>query len=323
MLPKRRDDSLKAFVFRPRLCFHFLASPNDSFFSQIAMFRLALDSLGGIYEEADVIITLGDREIRPVPERWRAHLNRNVVVNWADPEMFRQLEYDAQGDAQWRYHHDGYDVICILDADVMITRPIDDVLLNVLQSPAIVGSIAHYPLPVHPDENPQQFWNRLSQRFINRPIEFNYRYSLAEGQPDEHTFCPFYVNFGFLLLTPAILQLLRSRYLEIRPKIARELVDPYFSGQASLALTIAAQDVPARAVGLRYNFPNDGVADRLHRNELMDVRVIHYLRIEQFDRHRIFTSRLEFDHFLSLDLAGSNRVFQDHIRRLTKGRYPF
>jgi hypothetical protein len=98
---------------------------------------------------------------------------------------------------------------------------------------------------------------------------------------------------------------------------------PVFSGQIALTLALAAHDVATRAVGLRYNFPNDRRADRLHPEELLDVRLIHYLRTEQFDRQEIFATERAFHRFLSLQLDGSDRVFQLYIRKLTKDVYPF
>jgi hypothetical protein len=306
-----------------RLCFHIPASPNDAFFSQIAMFRLTLNSLGGVYENADIVITLGDNTICPLPDRWKSYLTQNVKLVWVEPTKFLQHSYDAQSDAQWTYDNRDYDLVCFMDADVMLIRPIDELLSNTLKNPAVAGTIAHYAPPVHDGENPQQWWLALAQEFLGKPIQFGYRYTLVEGQPPEYTFCPFYVNFGVVLLTPDLVNLIRETHLDLRPRVARKLPDPYFAAQTSLALTLAALDIPVLPIGMRYNFPNDKIADHLQLNELRDVRAIHYLRTEYFDRQKIFTTKQEFDHFLSLELSGSNKVLQDFVRNLTNGHYPF
>ncbi len=315
--------SVQPGISNPKLCFHFPASPTDAFFSQIAMFKLSLAALGGIYKQADIIITFGDEKISPIPDKWKFLLDKNVIINWATPEEFLRKKYDAQGDAQWTYNHEKYDYVCILDADVLILRPINDLLTNITIDPAMTATIAHYPFPVNDGENSRQVWQNLATLFTGRPINFEYRHTLVEEQPGEDTFCPFYINFGFILMTPKIIQEVRETYLDIRKKVAPLLKYPYFSAQVGLALAIAANQTPTRAVGLRYNFPNDRKADHLHLNELTDVRLIHYLRTEQFDRQIIFTSKPEFEHFLSLDLTGSNKILQDYIYNLTKGIYPF
>jgi hypothetical protein len=323
VLSKQPVPSIQPGISNPKICFHFPASPTDAFFSQIAMFKLSLDALGGSYKDADTIITLGDEQIKLIPDQWKFLLEKNIIINWAAPEDFLRKKYDAQGDAQWIYNHEKYDFVCILDADVLIMRPIDDLLTNMLQNPAITGTIAHYPIPTNTGENPQYLWQKLANHFIGKPIDFEYRHTLVEGQPMDSTFCPFYVNFGFILISPKIIQDLRETYLDIRKKVSPFLKYPYFSAQVALTLAVAAHQIPTRAVGLRYNFPNDSKADHLHLNELTDVRLIHYLRTEYFDRHKIFTSQPEFEHFLSLKLTGSNKIFQDYINNLTDGRYPF
>ena len=57
--------------------------------------------------------------------------------------------------------------------------------------------------------------------------------------------------------------------------------------------------------------------------ELNEVIVMHYLRLSLFDRHKIFADKVHFDEFMILELAGSNLVFQNYIRKLTNGKYPF
>ena len=74
---------------------------------------------------------------------------------------------------------------------------------------------------------------------------------------------------------------------------------------------------------MRYNFPNDRCADRLHADEMAEIVLLHYLRTQHFDRHRIFVNAEELDRFLALDLVGSDRLFQEHVRGVTGGVYPF
>jgi hypothetical protein len=74
---------------------------------------------------------------------------------------------------------------------------------------------------------------------------------------------------------------------------------------------------------MRFNFPNDRRADRVHGAELDRAVLIHYLRNDLFDRHRIFSEQPAFDQFLSMKLEGSDRIFQDRVAQVTGGRYPF
>lgn len=289
------------------------------------MFRLALDSLGGIYEHADLIVTLGHDKKKPsrLPRRWKPFLSKKVTFYWASPDEFRQSSYLAQGDKRWQLDYSAYDVVIFCDADVLIVEPIDDLLLLTLESPAVTGAITHYAFQPKENVDPHTVWHDLASRFLNRPLEFNYRHTLSVNNLPEYTFCPFYINFGFVVFTPALYNQFNTQFLDVRPKVVSALADPYFSAQITLALVVEMLQVPTREIGLRYNFPNDKNADRIQEHELDDVRVIHYLRTNQFDRQKLFTSKKHFQEFLSLDLDGSDKVFQEYVMALTGNQYPF
>lgn len=309
---------------QPRICFHIAASPTESFYSQIAMFRLSLDALGGIYEQAHIIISFGDEKIQSIPDKWTAQFGNKVNFHWADPELFRQHQYLAQVDARWNYDHDQYDYVIFCDADIILINPIDDLLFRQWQCPSIMGVIAHYPFLLIPEDDYRQIWAGLVETYSGKTVEFKYHHTLVQGHDlSKSSKCPFYINFGFVLMTPKIVKTIRNTYLTIRPEVSRLLNGTYVSGQIALTLSLLAHDVPARSIGMRYNFPNDIIAESMHPLELADVRVIHYLRTNIFDRQKIFTSQNLFDEFLLLNLDGSNKVFQKKIHSLTHGLYPF
>ena len=311
-------------VTQAQICFHISASPNDNFYSQIAMFRLALDALGEVYKKAHIILSLGDEEFSPLPDRWKPYLRNTTKLNWVDPQLYQRYSYAAQGNARWKYNYEGYDIVIFCDADTLLVRPIDDVLARIQQSPAVMGVMAHYPFNWNTGDDNDQAWMELARRFLGKPIDLNHKYTLVSDD-DPSANCPFYANNGFIVITPKIIKSLANTYLSLRPKIAslKEIKNPAFAGQIALALSLLTLDTPTYELGLRYNFPNDPVADKLHPKELEDVRLIHYLRTDKFDRHAIFATEDAFNDFLSLKLDGSNKFFQDHIRKLTNGRYPF
>ena len=98
---------------------------------------------------------------------------------------------------------------------------------------------------------------------------------------------------------------------------------PYFSGQVALALAVAAMDARTCALPMRYNFPNDALAEQRFPEELENVKVFHYLRTDQFDRQLAFTSREQYQEFLQAPLTGSNKVFQSHVRSILGAEFPF
>jgi len=311
----------------PKICFSIPASPNDNFYSQIAMFRLALDSLGGIYKGASIIVVLSDEDVSYISNRWASYFGDTTRFIWAAPQIRQRGDYIyAQNIARWEYDYDDYDIVIFCDADTLLVDTVDDLLAKMQQTQAVMGTIAHYPFFRIVDDGSYQIWNKLANRYIGKSLDFEFRYTLVSDDTSfELAKSPFYLNYGFVVLSPKIIRTIANTYLSIRSKLASDagLEFPIFASQIALTLSLAAHDIPNRAIGLRYNFPNDSMADRLHQKELEDVRLIHYLRTDIFDRQLIFIDESNFNDFLSLELNGSNKVFQEHVRKLTKGRYPF
>jgi hypothetical protein len=96
-----------------------------------------------------------------------------------------------------------------------------------------------------------------------------------------------------------------------------------FSGQVALTLAIAATRSKAWALPMRYNFPNDPIAEQMYPEELNAVTVFHYLRTSVFDRQQIFVSAEQYEKFLGRSLEGVNRRFQEAVRAIVGERYPF
>jgi hypothetical protein len=306
-----------------RLCFLIPASPTDGFLGQIAMFRRSLDMLGGIYEQARVVAVLGDDEVHQLPERWRSLLPR-VVLHHVPADMYRTHGYRAQTWARWGLVPPDCDIAVFADADTLPLRPVDDLLERLVRTPGVAGTIAHYPFPQHPGHDPGSTWRALARELIGRDLDLTYTYALsAPEDPVGRRLCPFYLNFGFVLVSRPLVDRIAATFQALATRLAGLLADPYFAGQVALTLTVHAHHVARHAVGLRYNFPNDRRAEMLHPDELADIRVVHYLRTHRFDRQRIFASQDAFDDFLRLELDGSDRRFQDRVREITAARYPF
>ena len=296
------------------------ASPNDAFYSQIAMFRLGLDALGGIYRTARLAAVFGDTKITDLPEKWKAHFER-IDVEWAKPGPIESFGYRAQSDRRFEIIRPDADVVVSCDADTFLIRPFEQATVDAVVNGALGGVIAYYHFPwAHSSGNPSADWNNISQSIIGRRIEAPYRYTLAEFS--EHGCCPFYVNLGLLIGSPKTFHRLNESCKEIKEEVI-EILNNRFYEQVTVALAVIKADVRTIALAFRYNFPNVPVADEKYPSELKQVRLIHYARTERFDRHKIFADQSAFDAFMKLDLIGSDLVFQRHVRGITGGVYPF
>lgn len=306
-----------------KLEFLMCGSPNNAFYSQAAIYRFFLDSFGGMYKDARLVLVLGDYEKKPLPDRWKPYFE-NIEVHWADHESF--LIHGDGSEYLFSLIDDRADLSFICDADTLLVRPFSRGFLSgLLQAPAVGGVIAHYS-PARTDNNGNNFsrlsseelWQMLADHVLGKSVDMPFIHTLA----DNWSRCPFYINYGFVASTPKLLKELHRHLVIVQPKI-REVLDNDFFGQVGIALAVERGHIPVVSLPMRYNFPNDPLADERYGNELKNVHVIHYLRTNLFDRHMIFKNRRLFNEFLDLDLSGSNAVFQQFIRETTGGKYPF
>jgi hypothetical protein len=306
-----------------RLEFLLCGSPNDAFYSQLAMFRLSLDSLGPLYRSARVVMCLGAAEREPLPARWRPYF-RDIEVVWAPLESF--LEFGDGEDHLFTLIDPDADLSFICDADTLLLAPWPvEFIDSLIDDPAICGTIAHLA-PAMFDRlghdyralGNEPFWQALAGEVLGRPLPLDHRYTL---RPEQGA-CPFYVNYGFVAGTPALLGELHRQLSVVQPAIRRWL-DNDFYGQLGIALAVERGNIPHRALPMRYNFPNDQRAETMCPDDLADIKLLHYLRRDHFDRHLIFATNAAFDGFLNTPLQGSDAVFQRHVAQLTANRYPF
>jgi hypothetical protein len=309
-----------------RLQFVLAGEPNDAFFSQGAMFRRAMDALGGIYRDARLTYAMGSLEPGPVPPRWEGEY-RAIEIVYADEGEVRRLGIVAQCELTWKIVDPEADVVFLCDADTLLLSPFPlELLRRIAASDAVFGVMAHYPPHLDgarvaaadlPDDA-DAIWDFLAERVLGRPMLHDHRYSLRRPLLQS----PFYINGGAIIGRPRTLGRLWSAIESVLPRL-RRVLDNYWSGQISTALAVAESGMPAVTLPLRYNYPNDRTADRLYPDELANVVLMHYLRTDRFDRHRVFHDPVAFDAFMAAPLAGSDAVFRARVRSLTGGTFPF
>jgi len=309
-------------------------SPNDAFWSQVAMFRRSLDSFGGVYADARVAFYYGAPDPVELPKRWRPHF-RNIETHAVPIVEYLKQGNSAQSFNRFRLLSDNADLSFLCDADTLLVRPFPiEFLEELAASPAICGVIAPYPLPttqeeplpathpgkVLPDEiSHERLWDLLAEYVLGHKIHLDYGYTLTHAN---QVCCPFYINYGFVVATPKLLKRLYGQLLTVQPRILRVLYNRY-AGQVGIALGVERGNLPRRVLPMRFNFSNGWMADAAYPTELENVILIHYFNTNLFDRHKIFAEREHFSAFIGADFEGSNKIFQSHIARLTGREYPF
>lgn len=254
---------------------------------------------------------------------WRPHVE-SVVKLFLPREQSLAGDYMRQVDWRFRVVPADTDVAIFCDADTIIVGDIEEMALVVSAEQSVAGVIAHHHFPGSSPLSSRRQWDAISEALIGRAMTFSFQYTLPPAEsPPEQRMAPFYLNFGVVFVAGAILDRLARRYLDLRPKVSAITGGSYMSAQIALALAAEAEQVPRRALGMAYNFPNDPIADERYPEELSDVRILHFLRQQQVQRAKIFANPQEFAHFLQLPLEGSNRALQSFVGDLTSRVYPF
>lgn len=315
----------------PRVAFLIAASPNDAFYSQIAALSAALRRLNWVRWLPSVHVFVGGNRISDPIAKWRGYLEE-IEINWT-PTWRHDREGDwAQSDDVFRCAPPAADVLVALDADTFPIRTLEPMIEKVHELSSVAGLVAHYPTMLPLDDQPaggpppslRRAWEQLADGLIRAPLDFAFTHTLvATDRPTEERFTPYYLNFGMVAFPRADFDRIARLYLELRPRVEARLANGDFSGQAALALAIAEAGCRTWALPIRYNFPNDPVAENMYPDELSQVVLLHYLRTAVIDRHRIFATADDFRAFVSRPLEGANRVLQDAVIATFGRDYPF
>ena len=263
----------------------------------------------------------------PLPDRWAKWFSR-IEVHWASEERIEVYGDGAQGQELYRLIDPTADVSITCDADSLLIRPLpEDFLDQLSKSPAVCGVMAHFPPPLVaypwlPDpgiSNHLELWQRIAQKVLQRDIRLQTPYSM--GKPDQLG-PSFYINHAFLAGPPQLLRRLGDSLDEVRLGVRSVLNNDFYE---QMALTYAAElgGIAHRQLPMRFNFPNDPMADERFPDEMNNIVLLHYLRTNLFDRHKIFANEEDFTRFLALPLSGSNAIFRSYIADITGSSYPF
>jgi hypothetical protein len=304
----------------PKLAILIAGSPTAAFYSQVAAIVAALRALPWSRWEPAPHLYLGGDTDPAVLDRWRPHLV-DVAVSLVAPSRFAREGDWAQSDDVFNYAPRDADLLLAMDADVLPVGPLEEIVDVVAHGNVVAGTLAHAAFPG--TSSPADDWNRIADGLVTGTLAFDYEYALVRYPQPRDNRIPFYLNFGVVLFSRPAFERLVPSFLSLRAAVASRMQDDDFSAQVALALAIANTGVQALPLPMRFNFPNDPLAETLYPEELESVRAIHYLRTDRFDRHGIFASSDAFAQFLDLPLEGANRLLQDAVRGLFGEGYPF
>lgn len=300
-----------------RLEFRIPISPREGFFAQVRLFHFALQQLGGDYAAARVRVVVGDRcDLDQVRRSNGWSENANIV--WESVPNGLADVAGMWGTANWRLSlpPDGADVVILSDADTVLLRDIDPILDDLASTGAVVrGHMAHYPPPVGREEPAPAdacFWPAILDDFGARWTQPWERYSM-----DVHRSLPVtppYFNLGFVAMNPAALAQLGTD-IHWTSAWVQQRWGSHMRCQIALSLAAMRRDMDIGCLPAPYNAANDIHHFAINDMAPEDIRVLHYLRENEFQRDR-FLLPGHVDEFLAREMElPANRLLQDLVRR--------
>jgi hypothetical protein len=271
------DMPKKESTWHPSLEIHIPISPTPSFLNMVRCLIHSLRRFGGAYRQAPVILTVGDEQIDKNLGKRHPWLQRNgIEVRWVPEPLFRELKYHATGGECLRYKFNA-DVVLLLDADILVAAPFDELIEEVYRDRVVAGVIAH--------QSPFQFfpkkltWQDLYDRCGLGDAQLRHQYTgwPSMGSGDEFCRrCPPYFNYGVICAPSEIMSAIGQVVYPLWYKV-NEAVQSDFNAQLALSLAITKLRVPYHCLPMRYNFANVPEIESLHTSELSQVRFVHLL----------------------------------------------
>jgi hypothetical protein len=272
---------------------------------------LSLRENGGVYKNAPVIVTIGhDIIINGLHAEYPWLNTLNIEVRWIDIPLFKSESWFATGIERYKYKTQA-DLMLILDADILICKPFDDLIDNVYENQCFSALIAHYsPFGLN---NPKElkYW----EGFLDKVgIALPQREAFYSAFPNnkEENLSPNYFNFGVQCAPVKIMNQIGEEFYNVLSLVDEELNEikerSYFRCQIALTLVLAKLNVPISLMPPKYNFPTDRHFEYHYPNELRDIRLLHTLG-ETLKKKDVYESLDTINKtILRNDLGGANEV---------------
>jgi hypothetical protein len=197
------------------------------------------------------------------------------------------------------------DAVLFIDADTVVTRPLDAVVDQVLAANCLAAKSAWQPPPIDIDAIIQH----RGLAYDGPPVEYSgYGWSFVEPR-----FGPPYVNGGFVLCSREMANRLQSDMRDDFRFVARHYPGHYI-WQVAQCLTMIRQAIPLKCLDERFNFGigpdappllggDAGAAlQRAVNEQAADIRVLHYCtKTPHFQRDLVMSSDAALDAFLTAE----------------------
>ncbi len=278
--PNMRDESLEI---------HIPISPTANFFNRIHYLAASLRARGGTLSDSRIIVTIGaDFEPEDLTQSQPWSRLYPIEWRWLDRNLFRRDGYYATAVDRFCATFRACNVM-MLDADTLVHANFEDLIKEVEREGALLGVPAlGSPWYRYWNVRPHEEWWQLvfdaaglgqAPYVVQHPA-----WGVIFGR-DTPRLSPPYMNLGVLTAPAGVMQRIGATIYRHMETVS-SVVETIFRCQIALTLAIVEQQLPWKAVPIRYNFPNYPAIAAAYPEDLGDVRMLHYLNSESADLYR-------------------------------------
>jgi hypothetical protein len=279
-------------------------SPNAGFFASVRLIVLSLAWLGPPYSTARILVSVGDyADVAEVRAKNRWAIDYPVEWRSVPHDLFEAESY--LGTANDRFlESPRADIIILCDADTCAIARFDGLLAMLdVAHPLVVGLQAHdSPFGANAADNESRWRKLLTDAKLPRHQPLFRHYSFDPER--KKGWAPPYLNYGFVAFNRTAFERIAPLANKYTLRAMALLEEPFFSAQVGLALAISAADIDTAQLGHAYNCAND---DRVFAAGLRcenEIKIIHYLRDDEFDRRTFLCEPKELRRFLDTPKRG-------------------
>ena len=270
---------------KPRLEIHVPISPTPVFFNRIRYLATSVQRNAGPLADAKIVVSIG-ADGEPFDPREQLPWSRcfNLEWRWVPRALFRQHSYFAT--RLWRFLHDYQaEVMMLLDADVLVAAPFDDLIERVAGEHKLFGTPANVT-PVRDGFT----WERLFVQAGLGAVPYAVEHSGfgCTFHDAGKRMAPPYFNLGVIPMPADIARRIGATIFDELATVAS--MENFFRAQMSTTLAIVRQRIPWESMSFKYNFVNDERYLSRYRQEFADLRLMHFLSNHNIHKDHTFES---------------------------------
>jgi lipopolysaccharide biosynthesis glycosyltransferase len=307
----------------PTVEVHIPISPNLKFFTMvhylIESFRLNSPI---VYKHTKFIITVGaDEQPRDLSKELAWSNDYALEWRWVDRQEFRIDSFAITAIKRFQYKFES-DIVLMLDADVIVTGSLEELIYDVYTNKTFKGLISHAsPFVWHRELPNELWWNRVFHNAGLSTPSLNYKHTFFEqvDNDPQYKYGPAYFNLGVLVAPQEIMSVIGLTIYDDMQSVDKVL-ETVYKCQIGVSLSIERHHIKSEPLDLKYNFPCTNATQDLSfysKAQLADTRICHYLGNGEINKDIDFVSPATVQKMLMRnDLGPYLNFFQQKIKHI-------